>query len=92
MSLSNQVPSVLICPTTKASLVQDIDAGLAMTKVFKDIMLSFYPKDVEWASRNADKFFALCPNTITADIHFLNENNPNSIAKFTQKNARKALR
>ncbi len=27
VSLSNQVPSVLICPATKASLVQDIDAG-----------------------------------------------------------------
>ena len=92
VSLSNQVPSVLICPATKASLVQDIDAGLAITKVFEDIMLSFYPDDIEWASRNVEKFLKLCPNTITATIHFLNENNPNSIAKFNHKNARKALR
>ena len=77
---------------SKARLVQDIDVGLAMTKVFKDIMLSFYPDKIEWASRNAEKFMKLCPNTITATIHFLNESNPNSIAKFNHKIARKALR
>ena len=90
--LSNKVPSILIDYDKREKLKADLDARLALSKVFKDGMLVFYPLDMDWAKRNADRFFELCPTTINAVRHFLNENKPNGVALFEEKHIRKALR
>ena len=83
---------MLICPTKKGLLIQDLKSGSANTKVFKDVMLVFCTEEAEWAKRNANAFFARDREIIDAAVHFINEHNPNAACLFNEKLARKALR